>query len=68
MTTILSQCFRCKHFERDNEKFVFRCAAFPDGDGIPDEILLNRFDHRNAYEGDNGVRFEPIEDDPLADE
>lgn len=33
------------------------CAAFPRG--IPDEILIGGFDHREPYAGDNGVRYMP---------
>jgi hypothetical protein len=33
-----------------------KCSVFPDG--IPDEIIENRYDHRESFEGDNGVRFE----------
>lgn len=44
-------CNKCKHVFRDGEK----CKAFPQG--IPDEILTGEFDHHNAYEGDNGIRF-----------
>jgi len=36
---------------------ILTCTAFPDG--IPDEILHLGFDHRQAFEGDNGVRFTP---------
>jgi len=35
---------------------------FPDG--IPDEILTNGHDHRQPFEGDNGIVFE--HDDPTA--
>jgi len=34
------------------------CDAFPDR--IPDEIMTGLFDHTEPYEGDKGVRFEPI--------
>ncbi len=32
------------------------CEAFPDG--VPDEIWLDMFDHRNPFPGDNGILFE----------
>lgn len=46
-------CFSCKHQKRDSEK----CSAFPDG--IPEEILLDGYDHRLEYAGDGGIRFAP---------
>jgi hypothetical protein len=67
MTTIMPKCFQCKHLFA-NQKGP-NCEAFPDG--IPMEILLNDFDHENAYPGDNGIRFEegePIGIDELEDE
>ena len=36
----------------------FACDAYPNG--IPDEILDNEVDHREAVEGDRGLRFRPI--------
>lgn len=51
--TIVSQCASCKHKLAGGPT----CLAFPQH--IPDIILLNRFDHRNAYPGDNGIRHEP---------
>jgi hypothetical protein len=38
-----------------------RCTAFPDG--IPNEILLSRADHRQPFAGDNGIRFDPKDAD-----
>ena len=35
------------------------CTAFPEG--IPDAITEGLFDHRRAYPGDGGVRFELAE-------
>jgi len=55
MTTVLSQCQRCKHYQGASE-----CAAYPDG--IPAQIVQNTHDHREAYPGDNGIQFEPIEE------
>ncbi len=51
----LSQCVHCTHADPNDGK----CTAFPDG--IPMPILRNRADHREPYEGDHGVRFEPVE-------
>lgn len=50
----VSQCAFCKHADSEGG-----CKAF--GEKIPDVILLNQFDHREPYEGDNGIRFEPVE-------
>ena len=49
----ISQCVWCRHRWDDGR----RCEAFPDG--IPEAIAENRYDHRDPYEGDRGVRFEP---------
>ena len=38
------------------------CSAFPSG--IPEEITEERFDHRKAWEGDQGIRFEARPDAP----
>lgn len=56
MTTILPQCFSCKHLEEDAP---MHCAAFPEE--IPDDIVYNKFDHRKPHEDDHGVRFEALE-------
>ena len=64
MTTIaMPLCPGCKHFNRDGG-WGFRCAAFPDG--IPDAITLSEADHRRSFEGDQGIRFEPIDDEAVA--
>jgi len=34
------------------------CKAFPNG--IPDAILTNQHDHRKPFDGDNGIRFQPL--------
>lgn len=56
-------CPGCKHFNRDGG-WGFRCAAFPDG--IPEAITMSEADHRQPFEGDRGIRFEPIDDEATA--
>lgn len=67
MTTLAHniQCLWCRHFRtnisdaRDLAK-GWRCDAYPKR--IPDAILDNEVDHRNPYEGDGGIVFEPRDD------
>jgi len=49
-----NQCLFCKHY------IYLSCKAFPDE--IPDEIFTGEYDHTEPYEGDNGIRFEPIKE------
>ena len=51
----LSQCVWCRHRWANGQ----RCDAFPNG--IPEAIIRNRHDHREAYDGDSGIRFEAEE-------
>lgn len=61
------QCSNCVHFRDELEEVddredleadsVFACAAFPQG--IPAAILEERHDHRKAFKGDQGIRFDP---------
>jgi hypothetical protein len=37
----------------------FYCAAFPDGKGIPFEIISGGVPHTEHYPGDNGIQYEP---------
>ena len=53
------QCFYCKHFNPSESGW--NCDAFPGG--IPDEILTGEHDHTESYPGDNGIRWEPEEDE-----
>lgn len=50
-------CLLCKHFTGD-VMGPWKCAAF---DEIPVEIWEGRADHREPYEGDQGIQFEPGE-------
>lgn len=52
-----SLCMLCEHYDWSTEIDGPVCAAFPGG--IPDEIVVGRFDHRLEYPGDGGVRFTP---------
>lgn len=52
-------CIRCKHLRRDPNRFI--CDAFPDG--IPALIASAMFEHTESYPGDNGIRFEPLDED-----
>lgn len=56
-------CMFCKH--RKKLKTKLACKAFPKR--IPDAILEG-FDHRKAYKGDNGIRFEQDQNKPKFDE
>lgn len=53
-------CVDCYHFRGYARGMT--CAAFLDG--IPEEIIENRFDHRKPHPEDNGIRFEMKEDAP----
>lgn len=52
MTEPIIVCYTCKHYTGN-----MRCKAF---DKIPDDILIGKNDHRQAYPGDKGIRYEPI--------
>jgi len=56
MTSPIGFCVICKHRTDGN-----LCVAFPDG--IPFDILNGENNHKTKYKGDNGIQFEPIEDE-----
>ena len=51
----VSQCFYCKHKNKDQG-----CKAFPDM--IPEDIIYNKHSHTKPYPGDHGVRFKLAEE------
>jgi hypothetical protein len=53
----LSPCLTCAHTWPQGAV----CLAFPQG--IPDDILLSRHDHRAPYPGDHGVTYRTIPED-----
>ena len=50
----LPVCVDCKHLHPKGTT----CEAFPDG--IPDEIYLYGDKHTKPFDGDSGIRFEPV--------
>lgn len=59
MTTgTISICVSCSRLRpRDDGEFGVACDAFPGG--IPDEIYVQGFDHRQPFSGDQGIRYDP---------
>ncbi len=53
-------CMRCKHYIKEPGSVY--CKAFPNGDGIPEEIFFGENLHKEPYPGDHGIQFEPIEE------
>ena len=46
-------CPYCKHVDKTRQT---QCAAYPNG--IPQDILTTRINHRRPVEGDQGIQFE----------
>lgn len=55
-------CAECRHFWVDRYD-VIACDAFPAG--IPRAILEGRNDHREPYDGDGGIVYEPLAEEEL---
>jgi hypothetical protein len=69
----VSQCDVCAHFrspfaasEEIEDRPTPKCAAFPDG--IPQEIITMRFDHREPFEGDHGIQWKSDDGAPYPEE
>lgn len=43
----------CRHYQG-----AAKCDAYPNH--VPEPIITGEHDHRTAYPGDHGLRFEPI--------
>jgi hypothetical protein len=46
-------CNKCIHKKPNG----ITCKAYPNG--IPDEIIFDKVDHKKPYIGDNGIVFKP---------
>lgn len=64
MTSVVPLCAGCARLNRDPEAETLTCSAFPEG--IPDEIVHNRADHREPFLGDNGLQFQPVDAEAAA--
>jgi hypothetical protein len=50
-----TQCLNCKHYT-----MLMTCDAYPKK--IPIKIVTGEHDHTKPFPGDNGIRFEPVEE------
>lgn len=55
-----SQCIDCANYLGKNEKGFHFCRAFPTG--IPADVFWNEISHKEEVKGDNGIRFEPLDE------
>lgn len=54
-------CYKCKHFLKDEFILVPKCKAFPKE--IPPMIWGYGEKHDKPFKGDRGIRFEAIEEE-----
>jgi hypothetical protein len=63
MIRVLPQCLTCAHFrsqlDHGPDAPEQACDAYPDR--IPDPIWWNQVDHRQPYDGDQGITWEPLD-------
>lgn len=57
--TQFPQCMDCINYLGKKENGNHFCKAFPES--IPAEIFWNRISHKTEVEGDNGIKFEPVD-------
>ena len=51
------QCIVCEHLIDAKDE---TCEAFPNG--IPEPLFMGEVSHEKAYSGDNGIRFEAVQE------
>jgi len=51
MTMILSQCFKCKYYNK-YDNYEFSCKAFPEG--IPEKVFDNTIEHDHKLPNQTG--------------
>lgn len=54
VTFITPLCHSCKRWRKD-----LTCDAYPEG--IPQGILIGAIDHKTKYEGDGGLKYDPVD-------
>ena len=64
MTAVVPLCLQCQRFRGIAEGKGYICEAFGDKP-IPPDILANARDHRFAYPGDHGMRFDPASEEQV---
>tara|TARA_B100000424_G_C22855934_1_gene456287 strand:- start:200 stop:415 length:216 start_codon:yes stop_codon:yes gene_type:complete len=54
-----TQCLFCKNYNGASDD-GFHCNAYPleKDQTIPEDIIRGKFDHREPFKGDNGIRYE----------